>query len=65
MQSNHQAAQQFAHQANLARYRKILAIHLTPAERDFVERRVAEETETLERLAVNGRQQRHHLVRHN
>ena len=65
MKSNLQAARQLGHQANLVRYRRILATHLTAAERDFVERRVAEETETLERLAGNGGQERHHFVQHN
>ncbi len=41
----------FAHRANLARYRKILEGHLTPVERDFVERRLSEENEALRRLA--------------
>ena len=41
----------FAHKSKIARYRKMLAGHLTPSERDFVERRVEEETGALRKLA--------------
>jgi hypothetical protein len=48
-----EAAQRFAHRLNLAGYRKILAGHLTPLERDFVERRAAEEKEALRKLSAS------------
>jgi formylmethanofuran dehydrogenase subunit E len=38
----------FAHQANIDRYRKVLATYLTDEERDFVERRLTEEQASLE-----------------
>jgi hypothetical protein len=41
----------WAHQANLARYRRLLATHLTDNERQFVERRIAEEREALRQVA--------------
>ena len=41
----------FTRQANLARYRRILTTNLTAAEHSFVERRVREEKEALEKLA--------------
>ena len=43
----------FAHRANIARYQKILATYLTPEERRFVERRLAEEQAALQQLAWN------------
>jgi hypothetical protein len=46
-----ETAQQFAHRANIERYRKILATYLTAEERRFVERRLAEEQQALQQLA--------------
>ena len=56
MRSDLDAAMQFAHQANIDRYRKILAAHPTPEERSFVKQRIAEEQAALERLAAAGSQ---------
>jgi len=41
----------FVHQANIAKYQKILTTYLTEHERRFVERRLAEEQAALKRLA--------------
>jgi hypothetical protein len=46
-----ETTQQYAHRLNLARYRRLLATHLTAEERRFVERRVAEEQAALRRLS--------------
>jgi hypothetical protein len=51
MKFERDTTKRFAHKANIARYQKILAGHLSPAERDFVERRVAEEQGALRNLA--------------
>jgi hypothetical protein len=51
MRSERNTTQRFTHRANLTQWRKILSGHLTTAERDFVERRVAEEQEALRKLA--------------
>jgi hypothetical protein len=40
----------WAHQANLERYRRLLETHLTDNERQFVERRMAEEREALRQV---------------
>jgi hypothetical protein len=45
-----ETTEQYAHRQNLARYRRLLATHLTAEERRFVERRVAEEQSALQRL---------------
>ncbi|MEJ2434977.1 MAG: hypothetical protein P8Y53_18140 [Pseudolabrys sp.] len=39
-----------AHCANIDRYRRLLQTHLTDHERQFVERRIAEEQEALQEL---------------
>jgi hypothetical protein len=41
---------EFVHRANVAKYQKILATYLMPHEREFVERRLAEERAELQRL---------------
>ena len=46
-----ETAQQYAHRANIARYQRILATYLTPEERRFVERRLAEEQVALQQFA--------------
>jgi hypothetical protein len=46
-----ETTEQYARRQNLARYRKILATHLTAEERRFLERRVAEEQKALWRLS--------------
>jgi hypothetical protein len=51
MKFKRDTARQFAHKANIARYQKMLAGHLTSSERDFIERRVAEEQQALRKLA--------------
>lgn len=40
-------AVQAVHQANIDRYRRLLTTYLTDGERQFVERRIAEEQEAL------------------
>ena len=40
-----------AHRQNIERYRRLLETNLTVLERDFVERRIAEEESALNRLA--------------
>ncbi len=59
MVSGRDTPQRFAHQSNITRYRKMLAGHLTPAERDFVERRIGEEQEAMRKLAESSRQEVH------
>jgi len=58
MKSGPDVMQRFAHDANLARYRKLLAGPLTPFERDFVERRAAEEQEAVRKLAESSAPER-------
>ena len=40
-----------AHRANIDRYRRLLQSNLSDNEREFVERRIAEEQRALQRLA--------------
>jgi hypothetical protein len=42
-----------AHRNNIARYRKLLKTSLTDLERQFVERRLAEEQSALEKIAAS------------
>lgn len=42
---------QAVHQANIGRYRRLLATHLTDHERQFLERRLAEEQEALDKAS--------------
>jgi hypothetical protein len=42
-----------AHRNNIARYRRLLTTNLTDLERQFVERRVAEEQSALEKVAAS------------
>jgi hypothetical protein len=42
------------HRNNIYRYRHLLQTKLTELERDFIEKRLAEEQLNLERLAVSG-----------
>jgi hypothetical protein len=51
MKFNYDTESRFAHKTKIARYQKMLAGHLTPSERDFVERRVEEEQGALRKLA--------------
>jgi hypothetical protein len=46
------AALSFAHRANIERYTKILGTYLTGTERDFVQRRLAEEQAALEPMLL-------------
>jgi hypothetical protein len=46
-----ETAEKFAHRANIERYRKIQATHLTAEECRFVEGRLAEEQPALQQLA--------------
>ena len=41
------------HRNNIARYRRLLKTNLTDLERQFVERRVAEEQSALEKIAAS------------
>ncbi|WP_398467096.1 hypothetical protein [Tardiphaga sp.] len=43
-----------AHRNNIARYRRLLRTHLTPLERDFIERRVSEEQRSLAALIARS-----------
>ncbi len=45
---------EFVHRANVAKYQKILATYLMPHEREFVERRLAEERAELQRLCFRA-----------
>ena len=45
-------AREFAHHANIKRYRRLLRTHLTDVERQFLERRLAEEQAALRQMAV-------------
>lgn len=47
-----QLARMQTHRNNIYRYRHLLQTRLTELERDFIERRLAEEHSSLERLAV-------------
>ena len=51
MTSDLKTKRQFAHRANIDRYKKILETYLTSEERYFVERRLTEEHASLEQLA--------------
>jgi hypothetical protein len=51
MTSELNKALQCAHRANVDRYRRLLQTHLTDSERQFLERRIAEEQLALRRLA--------------
>ena len=54
MTSDLATKRQFAHRANVDRYKGILETHLTNEERHFVERRLAEERASLEQLSCGG-----------
>ena len=45
-------AREFAHRANIDRYRRLLRTHLSDLERDFLERRLAEEQAALRQMVV-------------
>ncbi len=51
MKFNHNTERRLTPKSKIARYQKMLAGHLTPCERDFVERRVEEEKGALCKLA--------------
>ncbi len=51
MTSDLNKALRSAHRANIERYRRLLQTHLTENERQFVERRIAEEQRALRQLA--------------
>jgi len=51
MSADYEAALQFAHRANIARYRKLLTTFLSEHERQFVKRRLAEEEAALQQIA--------------
>jgi hypothetical protein len=50
MSSDSNATMKFTHRANIDRYRRILETFLTAEERNFVERRLAEEQTALQQL---------------
>jgi hypothetical protein len=49
-----QMARMRTHRNNIYRYRHLLQTKLTELERDFIEKRLAEEQSNLDRLAVSG-----------
>jgi len=51
MSTDLKQALQSAHRANIERYRRLLESHLTDHERQFVERRIAEERQALQQIA--------------
>ncbi len=54
MMIDEQMARMRTHRNNIYRYRHLLQTKLTELERDFIEKRLAEEQSNLERLAVSG-----------
>jgi hypothetical protein len=54
MMTDEQMARMRTHHNNIYRYRHLLQTELTELERDFIEKRLAEEQSNLERLAVSG-----------
>lgn len=54
MTSDLNKALRSAHRANIDRYRRLLQTQLTDNERRFVERRIAEEQQDLQRLSNRG-----------
>jgi hypothetical protein len=54
MTSDLNKALRSAHRANIDRYRRLLQTHLSDNERQFVERRIAEEQQALQRLAAGN-----------
>jgi hypothetical protein len=54
MQLDINGARIAAHRNNIARYRRLLRTHLTPLERDFIERRVDEEQRSLGALVARS-----------
>lgn len=53
MTADFDTANQTAHQANIAGYRRLLRTPLTDHERQFIEQRLAEEEQTLRRAAAD------------
>jgi hypothetical protein len=51
--SNESAARILAHRQNISRYRALLKTRLTALERDFIDRRIAEESAEIRRLSPN------------
>jgi hypothetical protein len=49
-----QIARMRTHRNNIYRYRQLLQTKLTELERDFIDKRLAEEQSNLERLAVSA-----------
>ena len=54
MMVDEQMTRMRTHRNNIDRYRHLLQTKLTELERDFIEKRLAEEQSNLERLAVWG-----------
>jgi hypothetical protein len=54
MMVDEQMTRMRTHRNNIDRYRHLLQTKLTELERDFIEKRLAEEQSNLERLAVSG-----------
>jgi len=46
--------ERWVHQANIERYRRIIKTHLTENERQFIERRLAEEQHALQHVTREG-----------
>lgn len=55
MISNPKNARQWAHQANIDRYQRLLKTYLTDNERAFIERRIDEEKKALRQLVQTAR----------
>lgn len=47
------ASMSYAHQANIERYEKLLKTELTDLERDFIQRRLEEEKQSLTQLSMS------------
>ena len=54
MMTDEQMARIRTHRNNIYRYRHLLQTELTELERDFIEKRLAQEQSNLERLAASG-----------
>ena len=54
MMIDEQMTRMRTHRNNIYRYRHLLQTELTELERDFIEKRLAQEQSNLERLAASG-----------
>ena len=63
MMIDEQMTRMRTHRNNIDRYRHLLQTKLTELERDFIEKRLAEEQSNLERLAVRSTFRSSHSLR--